>query len=1262
MSTTRVLATALPYALARNATFHASVFFTHRLSPGSPGATLGDFPAAESWVKTLLAGELVLVTDTAPGGIPVRFVSTPAQNHWAAVFPPDTPVAAFTSPQVTGKPWQSFPASRMDDYALDLHLGSALASPFTPPPVLGNPVAEAVLHLLPQLELNSAVGELLGLPAHRAEHEKQLLQRREDEALTSLGQRSKGHEGYHSEPLEWTSAVEILLRDTEGDQRLTDFLDDQVEDGGETGSPVLDAMRDVHAARRFYQREHPEYERRPIEGATTPRPEVPQQDFHQRAAQLGSTPVLLRTLGLVVDVAVDSPRHRELLAEATWVSARFTPAEGTDLVRLAPPRTRCESDGTHWRAVASGAWSGGAVPLGDPRTYTVLDLDPDASALKLEQHVRDLPRMLASELNGDPASAAPASLRSTGFAIARTDRPEALLAQVQRAESFEARDDDGTITGLDLAYDDVVRGIRLEVWEDVSRAWHSVHQHRVDVTAGGTPVLADAPDTGFLQLTGLTRAPGEDTPYHLHEVFVGWDGWSLSAPRPGKVIVHGDGEDAGRELVLDEPPDDPAGHVHVRTRVEPGTLPWLRYGRRYSFRVRGVDLAGNSVPRPHATRGPEATVIAAAREQLDLLSRTYAERDASGLLASVRAQLLERLPDEDIGDFTRDLLDALAGAGEDLGTAQDRIAGEARLEAAPVRLPEGAFTGVADVDAMLRGRVAEDAERDASGGAGAPSVRHGVTLALGRLARSHEAWRARPQLELDPEVFAGLDDTRDPLKVRPGGPRLPDGVRPVPLPPPHVPVVTTPRPFLRWHPVPPPTLVARRPLGTGESLQRLVVRDGTAAERHLVPPKSTQLEAEQHGCFDEAIGSDDESVHDRFLAVALKERGTLLDRWIQDLDDPKGQVEQPGIALHSRPGADPDAAVTLERITAQRDTPLGEGQYVVHDTDQLVLPYLPDPLAVGVSLVFYDAGAPHLMPEPRVLQTVVLPYDGDWPAAEPLRLVVEPGEELGARRDGNVVRVSLPAGEQVRLAVSSCLDEEELRVLGLWRSHLASVTGSGLGTGSGTGSVTSADPAVEAARALLARAAANGWFWWLTPSHDMRLVHAVPAPVRPPELAALAVFARPPGLAVVGLSGVVDVHGPSTERLVVEASWSEWVDDLADEGPRQVQRQDVVVSAAVQPRERYGLLHLVDGVLGGQDGTAPVVSHRAIQAFPNTHHRRVTYTPRGLTRYAEFFEPAELPAPDDPALAGSPRELTVVSSARPAAPEVREVIPLLLWE
>ena len=79
--------------------------------------------------------------------------------------------------------------------------------------------------------------------------------------------------------------------------------------------------------------------------------------------------------------------------------------------------------------------------------------------------------------------------------------------------------------------------------------------------------------------------------------------------------------------------------------------------------------------------------------------------------------------------------------------------------------------------------------------------------------------------------------------------------------------------------------------------------------------------------------------------------------------------------------------VDLEEIQDPEKQP-GAGQYIVHDVDNLVIPYLPDPMADGVTLVFYEAGADHRLTNPRVLQAVTVKYAGTWPELHPLRLVL----------------------------------------------------------------------------------------------------------------------------------------------------------------------------------------------------------------------------------------------------------------------------------
>jgi hypothetical protein len=852
----------------------------------------------------------------------------------------------------------------------------------------------------------------------------------------------------------------------------------------------------------------------------------------------------------------------------------------------------------------------------------VLDTDPDASGLKLDQHVRDLGRQYASEANGDPATSAPGTLRATGFALARRDRAARLRERVLRAEALAA--DDGT---RELLLDDLVRGVRVEVWDDASRQWHSLHRRRVTVSdAAGTVVLDDAPDVGFLQLSALNRPPDAASGYYVHEVVAGWDGWSLSAPRPGRVIVHVEppGPDGATEAVLDAPPDPPGDGARVASRVEPGTLPRLRWGTSYSFRVLAVDLAGGSVPQVPAARRrppaePEPGAVAAARAHLDRLRAATEQRDGAGVAAATRAAAgLAAAPSRPV---TRRSLRAVVPA--------ELLSGDPRVDATLQDLLVRAVAGPPGA-AAARTTAAQRALDD-------------VAAAARVLARARGPVRVRPQLGVDPALLADL--------ARADDLELPD-----PLRVPTRPVVTAPRPYLRWDPVPAPAVVPRHPLGPGEQPAHLVLRsgvpDGATAERHLAPPKASQLDAEAAGRFDTAIGTGDAAEVARLYAVALAERGTLLDQDRPSLTDARATEPQPGIALVDRPGADTDPAhrATLDQLAADRGRALGEGQYVVHDTDALHLPYLPDPDADGVALVFFEAGAPHRSAEPRALQAVGVPYPGRWPARQPLRLVLERGAALDARVEGHAVHVVLPPGEQVRVAVSSTVAPGALDHFGLWRSHLAAV----------------ADPAdgfttdEVVASAALQRAAAAGWTWWLTPPVDVRLVHAVPVPVRPPELRDLRVFLRPPGRSVVALTGLVDVHGSSTDTLRVTASWSETVDDVTTPGPQRVTRSDVVVRSPVGEREGTGVLFLYDFLPSGALGEAlgGVGFHRMLQTFEDTHHRRVTYTPAGTTRYAEYFAPADVPA-DPPA--GEPVVLDVPSSARPAAPTVLDTVPLLRW-
>lgn len=1238
---TTLTATALPYSLADDAPFQLTVFLTHKLVADANGPAepvLQDFPAAADWITTLAGSRLSLTTSLDPAtAIPLRIVSEPAPDaaSWAAVLPPTTPVAAFPAPVLSAATWRSNPAHRMSDHVIDLHLAAITASPGLRSGVAADPVAQGLLGTLANLDQDGSLRRLLSGAEDRKRRDFEVVRQRLADALTTIGPlrpplefpgRKQGWElpplpDYNKEVIDRLSPIQVLLDDPEADTRVTKALDGLVGQDL-SANPTLQLIVDAHAMRRYYERpELPQQtpQQKPSPDAPpTPRPVRPEQDVHARIASFGATPVLLRRLGLALDVVLDgldAAGARAALAGATWVSISITPPEDVDLQVLPARRTAVIVDGPVFAARSSDAWVSGALPLGED-DWVVLDADPDASGLKLDQYTRNLVRQYASEANGDPATSAPATVRATGFALARRDRSNHLRKRVQRAEQIAA--DNG-----ELQYDDLVRGIRLEVWDDVTHQWHSLHRRLVTVT--GEPaadgdarvgVLDAAVDVGFLQLSGLNRAPADPTNgYYLHEVVAGWDGWSLSAPRPGRTIVHVEppGADGSTEAVVETLPDAPIPGAQISSRVAPGSLPRLRYGTSYSLRVLGVDLAGNSVPQVRVERRVDGLTpgeFEAARSHLERLRRSYERRDTRGLAAVVQAALVDPI-DERPG---------------------------------PMRIPEELRSGDRMLDATLERLVVQATAGQADPG---PAAVPDLARASRILAAGRRGARVRPQLKVDLEQYAVLARNDDLL--------LPERARRATRP-----IVTTPRPYLRWEPVPAPTIVAINPLGTGEQLAHLVVRSGSAvpAQRHIAPPKATQLEAETAGLFDTAIGTGGIAEIQRQYAIALAERGTLLDQFVADLNDPSATIEQPGIALVDRPAADitSENRATLADISAQRGRPIGEGQYVVHDVDALRLPYLPDPYAVGLSLVFTEAGSPHVLPEPRALQAVSVPYPGRWPSLQPLRLVLEPGDVLNAHVEGHVVHVTLPPGEQVRVALSSTLDAATLERFGLWRSHLASVVDPSDGF--------TTDEVV--ASAALQRAAAAGWTWWLTPSTDARLVHAVPAPIRPPQLRGLEVLLRPWGRSIAALSGLVDVHGSSTDTLVVRGRWQEWVDDPSAPAPVLAKKSDVVVRSSVGALERTGVLYLYDfqptGALAAAFGNGGIAFHRAIQTFEDTHHRRVTYVPSGTTRYAEYFDPSEIPDGEDPVLEGEPVVLDVLSSARPAAPTVLDAVPLLRWE
>lgn len=1195
MATESFIVTALPHSVATDAPFHVALFFAPEIVPDAPGQLLGSLELFPAWAPALLDGASIELSDQHGPIECTPLLDAVQPDDWKAVFPPDTPVDNKRGPDLADRRWRTFRPSYLHDAGKFLHAVAMFADPTSPPLPSKHPLTEPLVSYLRQREVFGRAG------------------RYDESRVTELHDRLVGETG---------------------DERRLDRLEAALD-----GTDGLDRFAlELHRARRFYER--PEsaraYRDRPDPDAAMPALAPPTLDFHQRVAIAGDHPALLRRLGLVVELRV---ADLDRLRTSVWLSAAVTVGG----VKGTPTRVRCEAVGDALVTSAETSdWRHGRLRVGDTERFAVMDMDPDGTALKLDRFVWTLPRLLAIEANGDPVHAAPTALRSTGFTVAKHGRAQNSVARQETQARLQADLHSGQ--PVLLSTEDVTRGMRIEVWDAVERRWASLHHRLVDVEVFGLGQIATKlPEEGFIQGTAATESGGApDAPINVHESMFGWDGWSLAAPKPGLRVRHVSppeiGPDGEPVTEIVEPVTETATAerpLAIVNRVAPGTLPWLRYGRTYAFRVWAVDLAGNS--RPHAlgrVADPTATFTSTVAS---MLAGVRPHALGAHLVEPVRTTLVANLVD-----------------------APPAIEAVTSVEGVPSLL------GDVDTDRLVLGRL-----RDRRAGRAATLADAGRASIVGRAFRNVVA---------DPAV-AMIDDTRvlDAAAVSDllAGSGLVD--LPVPELAAEADCVSALRPFLRWDPVAPPAVVTAHTFSAGESLRHLVIRSGVTQDpvtleitvtppdeyaaantgfayvatssRHLAPPKTSQVEAELFGQFDDAIGSTDPAVHRAHAAIALREAGTFFDLAVPSLTDPSDLLEQPNVSLERDAAVAPVEPKTLPLALGDAPAP---GQYVVHAVDELRLPYLPDVAARGIALVFQDAGRDRAIGYPFGVESFTARYVGEWPEREPFRLDLAGGAELHGRLDGKTLTISLPAGDQQRFRLSSALDRDDLDKFGLWRSL----------------------PAVIRDDADIAEAVADGWLWAFTPFDDVTLVHAVPRPIEAPRPTIFRPAVRVAGSVEVGFVGAVDVHGPSTDSLTLEGRWTDTVDDVTLPGPEDREERGVAFTTPVLPFEDLALLAGVDAQFD-LPSVGPVRFHKAIHRFGDTKHRDVRYRFRASTRFREYFDPATLaPVPADPSLPADPdraeddgrsvvgplRVLDIPSSARPAAPVVHSVVPLFVWD
>lgn len=336
-------------------------------------------------------------------------------------------------------------------------------------------------------------------------------------------------------------------------------------------------------------------------------------DFHQAISSLGDYPELLRRLGLVVDFLLPPgtvlPATGTIQISATGVA--FQP--GTTIVT---PRTHFVSSANHFTAAPRPVQpeiAKGFLRVDDTARFRVIQSDVAGDAIKLRNTATHALRFaLPADRPGNlPGEGGLPALRTAGISLVRHEVVNEMAEQFRRScalNRFLAAQDlspepapvadtgPAPAPSDELFAEDLVRGYRIDVFDTKTGSWRSlcerVGKYRFLEATGG-PQTETANDEGFVQFAATeARDPAAPKSIRTGETLFTWNGWSLAAPRPGKAIMPNDSH------------ADPANTAVTPFKIETefkakiGSLPRLRFGRKYRLRARVADLAGNSVTVP----------------------------------------------------------------------------------------------------------------------------------------------------------------------------------------------------------------------------------------------------------------------------------------------------------------------------------------------------------------------------------------------------------------------------------------------------------------------------------------------------------------------------------------------------------------------------------------------------------------------------------------------------------------------------------------
>lgn len=203
--------------------------------------------------------------------------------------------------------------------------------------------------------------------------------------------------------------------------------------------------------------------------------------------------------------------------------------------------------------------------------------------------------------------------------------------------------------------------------------------------------------------------------------------------------------------------------------------------------------------------------------------------------------------------------------------------------------------------------------------------------------------------------------------------------------------------------------------------------------------------------------------------------------------------------------------------------------------------------------------------------------------------------------------------------------------------------------------------------------AEQGGRWQLTPGRTLTLVHAVEQPLLAPNLTALA-SSRDLATTFCYLTGQVTVHGESTGKIDLLASWEDTADPPgAPPVPAQAHVFDIPVSLPSDGAEpppvnpevvavaAYDAAAHELTIQGPPPGDESGRTYLARHEFGDTRHRTVRYSAVATSRFGDCFPPEVAGDSARMSLTGAVAQVDVLSSSPPTAVDLVSVVPAFTW-